>query len=242
MSLGRHLYGVTHDKTPTKTWDSFMECITFHLQQVFRHDMGKALKYYITNALRKPNRILIRQFLVQVEQLNSYLETLPCLYYSPRTNQATKQVLPLDGINLATHLLHMCLAKWQTQYNLMEKMTPVNTRALLLILEKIKNNAEVEAKPPSVIKPKGAEGKCKIESIDSSIHKKSKQVGFSDEQCALCKKHGGPYKSHNTRDCHKFNLDGTPIKRNGGIGSTQRNGHTDKNQSNQQERKRENYA
>jgi hypothetical protein len=34
----------------------------FHLQQVFRHDAGKALKYYITNTLKKPNRISIRQF------------------------------------------------------------------------------------------------------------------------------------------------------------------------------------
>jgi hypothetical protein len=69
----------------------------------------------------------------------------------------------------------MCPAKWQTQYNLTEKTTPVNTRALLLILEKIKNNVGVEAKPPSTIKPKGAEGKCKMESIDSCIPKKSKQ-------------------------------------------------------------------
>ena len=44
-----------------------------------------------------------------------------------------------------------------------------------------------------------------MESIDSRIPKESKQVGFSDKQCALCKKHGGPYKSHNTRDCCKFN-------------------------------------
>jgi hypothetical protein len=41
--LWEDIHGVTHDETPTKTWDSFMECITFHLQQVFRHDMGKAL-------------------------------------------------------------------------------------------------------------------------------------------------------------------------------------------------------
>jgi hypothetical protein len=164
-----------------------MECITFHLQQVFRHDAGEALKYYITNTLRKPNRILIHQFLVRVEQLNSYLEMLPCLYYSPSTNQAMKQVLPQNDAYLATHLLRMCPSKWQTQYNLTEIMTPVNTRALLLILEKIKNNADVEAKPPSVIKPKGAEGKCKMESIKSCIPQKSKQVGFSDNQCALCK-------------------------------------------------------
>jgi len=98
---------------------------------------------------------------------------------------------------------------------LMEKTSPVNTRALLLILEKIENNAEVETKPPSMIKPNRAEGKHSMEWIDSHIPKKSKQVGFSDKQCILCNKHGGPYKSHNTHDCHKFNPYGTPIKRNG---------------------------
>ena len=47
-------------------------------------------------------------------------------------------------------------------YDLTEIITSVNTRALLLILEKIENNAEVETKPPSVIKSKGAEGKRKM--------------------------------------------------------------------------------
>ena len=87
------IYGVTHDKTHTKTWDSFVECITFHLQQVFRHDAGKALKYYIMNTLRKPNWIPICQFLVRVKQLNSYLETLPCLYYSPNAKPQSKYCL-----------------------------------------------------------------------------------------------------------------------------------------------------
>jgi hypothetical protein len=59
-----NIFGVTHDKTPTKTWDSFMECAMFHLQEVFRHDVGKALKYYITNTLRKPDWIPIHQFMV----------------------------------------------------------------------------------------------------------------------------------------------------------------------------------
>ena len=58
------IYGVTHDKTPTKTWDSFMEYVKFHLKQVFRHDADKALKYYIMNTLRKPNQILIHHILV----------------------------------------------------------------------------------------------------------------------------------------------------------------------------------
>ena len=180
-----------------------MECVMFHLQQVFRHEADKALKYYSTNTLRKP------------EQLNSYLETLLCLYYSPSVNHRTKQVLPLDDADLATHLLYMCPAKWQTHYNITEKMSPVNTRAPLLILEKIDNNAEVETKPPSMIKPKGAEGICRMESIDSRIPKKFKQEGFSDKQCTLCQKHGRSHKSHNTRDCRKYNADGTPTRKMG---------------------------
>jgi hypothetical protein len=129
--------------------------------------------------LRKPNRIPNHQFLVQAKQLYSYIETLPCLYDSPSMNHATKQVLPLDNADLMTRLLCMCPAKWQTQYNLTAKTTLVNT-ALLLILEKIKNNTEVETMPPRLIKPKGAEGKYKKESIDSYIPKMSRQVGFSD--------------------------------------------------------------
>jgi hypothetical protein len=121
-------------------------------------------------------------------------------------------------------------------------MTPVNTRALLLILEKIKNNAELEAKPPNAIKSKGAEGKHKMESINSRISKKSKQVSFSKKHCALCKKHGGPHKSHNTRDCCKYNADSTPTIRNGGAGSARKNGHHDKNRSNTRDHEGANYA
>ncbi len=102
---------------------------------------------------------------MQDKQLNSYLKTLTCLYYNPSMNQATQQVLPLDDADLAMHLLRMCPAKWQTQYDLTEKTTPVNTQALLLILEKIENNTEVETTPPSAIKPTGAEGKRKMESV-----------------------------------------------------------------------------
>jgi hypothetical protein len=234
------IFGVTHSETPTKTWDSFMECVMFHLQQVFKSDAGETLKYYITNTLRKPNRVPIRQFLARVEQLNSYLENLPCLYYSSNANQATKLVKPLDDADLATHLLRMCPAKWQTQYDLTEKTTPVSVRALLPILEKIENNAEHDAKPPNVNKTKGAGEKRKMESSDSRIPKKQKSVSFSEKSCALCKKHGGPHKSHNTRDCRRYKSDGTPIKRNGGAASN--SGHANRSHSKGSQREGANYA
>ena len=121
-------------------------------------------------------------------------------------------------------------------------MTPVSTRAFLLVLERIKNNVELEAKPPSTIKSKEAAGKCKMESMDSCIPKKPKQVGFSDKQCTLCKKHGGPYKLHNTHDCRRVNPDNTPIKRNGGVGSAQKNGQADKHHSKERECKGTNFV
>jgi hypothetical protein len=185
---------------------------------VLCHGAGKALKYYITNTLKKPNRVLICQLFVQVEQLNSYLETLPCLFNSPKANQATKKVLPLDNAELVTHLLQMCLAKWQTQFDLMEKTTPVSTRALLLVLENIKNNVKLDMKPSSMIKAKGAEQKRKMESMDSHMPKKPKKEGWTEKHCVQCKKHGGSHKSHNTCDCCHYNKAGTPIKINRGVG------------------------
>jgi hypothetical protein len=165
--------------------------------------------------LKKPNRVSIRQFFVRVEQLNSYLETLPCLFNSPKANQATKKVLPLDDADLPIHPLRMCLAKWQTQYDLAENSTPVSTRALLLVLENIENNVELDTMPASMTKAKGAEQKRKMESEDSRIPKKPKKVGWTEKHCVLCKKHGGMHKMHNTHDCRRYNKDGTPIKKNG---------------------------
>ncbi len=97
-----------------------MECVTFHLQSVFHPDAAEAVKFYITNTLKKPNRVPIWQFFVQVEQLNSYLENLPRLFQSPKANSATKPVMPLEDADLMMHLLRMCPVKWQRQYDLIE--------------------------------------------------------------------------------------------------------------------------
>eukprot|EP00804_Cyclotella_cryptica_P001034 CCRYP_008353-RA/>CCRYP_008353-RA protein AED:0.42 eAED:0.42 QI:21/1/1/1/0/0/2/168/101 len=46
--------------------------------------------------------------------------------------------------------------------------------------------------------------KRKMESMDSRIPKKPKKVGWTEKHCVLCKKHGGPHKSHNTQDCRRY--------------------------------------
>ncbi len=82
-----------------------MDCLTFHLQSVFCPDAAEGVKFYITNTLKKPNRVPIWQFFVHVEQLNSYLENLPSLFQSPKANLATKPVMLLKNADLAMHLL-----------------------------------------------------------------------------------------------------------------------------------------
>ena len=137
--LQEDIYGVTHDETPTKTWvhhDPPTAGVQTRCGQ-----SPQILHYHIEKTQRDSNSSV---FGVS-QQFNSYIKTLPCLYQNPSANQATKQVLPIDN----AIQLHMCPAKWQTQYDLTEKTTPVNTGALLLILEKIENNTEVEAKPPA---------------------------------------------------------------------------------------------
>ena len=48
------LYGNDHPKKHAESWASFMECITFHLQTMFRHDMAKKQRFWISNGLQKP--------------------------------------------------------------------------------------------------------------------------------------------------------------------------------------------
>jgi hypothetical protein len=66
----------------------------------------------------------------------------------------------------------------------MENSTPVSTRALLLVLEKIKSNVMLDDKPPSKDKAKGADSKRKIDFIDARIPKKAKK-GWTEKHCSI---------------------------------------------------------
>ena len=60
-----------------------------------------------------------------------------------------------------------------------------------MVLENIKNNVELDTNPSGMIKAKGAEQKCTMESMDSHIPKKAKKEGWTEKHCMLCKTHGG---------------------------------------------------
>ncbi len=61
----------------------FCNCVMFHLLTAFPINAAEQEKYYITNVLKKPQCIGVRQFVHRVEQLNAYITQMPCFYYSP---------------------------------------------------------------------------------------------------------------------------------------------------------------
>jgi hypothetical protein len=118
---------------------SFHDCVMFHLLTTFPINAAEQEKYYITNVLKKPQHVNVRQFVRQVEQLNAYIAQMPCLYYSPHANASTKpKNVPFLEAELGAHVLRMCPLLWQDQYNLNEKgMMPLDMHMLLTSLEAI---------------------------------------------------------------------------------------------------------
>jgi hypothetical protein len=117
----------------------FCHCVMFHLLTAFPINAAEQEKYYITNVLKKPQRITVRQFVCRVEQLNAYIAQMPCFYYSPNANASTKpENVPFTEAELGAHVLRMCPLTWQDQYNLNEQgMMPMDMRLLLTSLEAI---------------------------------------------------------------------------------------------------------
>jgi hypothetical protein len=118
---------------------SFNDCMMFHLLTAFPINAAEQEKYYITNVLKKLQRINVRQFLWHVEQLNAYIAQMLCFYYSPHANASTKlENVLFTEAELGAHVLRMCPLMWQDQYNLNKKgMTPMDMHPLLMSLEAI---------------------------------------------------------------------------------------------------------
>jgi hypothetical protein len=99
--------GNKHAEERGKGKQYFQDCITFHLLDMFPSDTAKQQRFYISNVLKKPQRVTVRHFFQRVEQLNGYLSYLPCTYDSPHVTAATKPVTAFDKDELANLLLCM---------------------------------------------------------------------------------------------------------------------------------------
>jgi hypothetical protein len=188
-SMWKDLRGIVHNSPRSKTWDSFQECITFHMLMVFCNVADEAQRSYISNCLKKPNRVPIRQFVQRVQQLNHYLELLPCLYQSNRATKTTKKIGPIDDAKLVGHILCTCPGTWQAQYELKADTAPQGVRDLLDDLEKTEKAFPSEREQPGKrgkANPSDS-GKRKMVSMHEPIPKKPCR---DVKHCALCKNMG----------------------------------------------------
>jgi hypothetical protein len=205
-----NLQGVQLEGPRGMSCKSFTDCVVFHLLAAFPINAAEQEKYCITNVLKKPQRVNIRQFVCRVEQLNAYIAKMPCFYYSPNANASTKpQNVPFMEAELGSHVLRMCPIQWQDHYNMKKKgMVPMDMHLLLTLLEAIKHICTYEkGKSNSYEKSPKKDEKGKKRTGTNSTAKALKKVCF-EKHCNMCKKHGGAYTMHNTRDCCRFEKDG----------------------------------
>jgi hypothetical protein len=159
-----NLQGVSLEGSRGMSCKSFNNCVMFHLLTAIPINVAEQEKYYITNVLKKPQRINVHQFVHCVEQLNAYITQMPCFYYSPNANASTKpKNILVTEAEQGSHVLHMCPIQWQDQYNMNKKgIMPIDMRSLLTLLEAIKRICTYKkGKPESSKKSsnKGEKGK-----------------------------------------------------------------------------------
>ncbi len=200
------LQGVSQEGPRGMTCKLFGNSVMFHLLTVFPINAAEQDEYYITNVLKKPQR----QFVHQVEQLNTYIAQMLCFYYNPNANASTKpKNILFTEAELGSHVLQMCPLQWQDQYNMNKKgMTPMDMCLLLTSLEAIKHVCtHKRAKLESSKKASHKGEKGKKHPGTKLMVRVPKKVRF-EKNCHLCKKHGGGHIMHNTCDYCRFEKDG----------------------------------
>jgi hypothetical protein len=127
------------------------------------------------------------------------------------TSTKPKNVLFMEA-ELGAHVLCICPRQWQDQYNMNKKgMTPMDMRSLLTSLEAIERVCTYKKGKSDTIEKsdkssnKGEKGK-KCPGTNSTVWV-PKKVPF-EKHWDLCKKHGGAHTTYNTRDCHRFDVNG----------------------------------
>ncbi len=74
-----------------QTWMSFLDCLELHKLMVFSADAAKRQRFYIQQAVRKPQRTTVRQYILHMGVLNDYVKHLLTLKDSSKAVPTTKK-------------------------------------------------------------------------------------------------------------------------------------------------------
>ncbi len=200
-----------------KSWISFMNCIKLHKLTIFPADAAEKQHYYMQQTIKKPQQVTVRQFVSRMGVLNDYLAYLPTVFDLLMAVAGTKKMnVPLDEADLARIVLNLVPSSWVNQYNMTHSTLPKNPRALLNILEAIKqvmdekHSASLKAKAKEVsaafVATKGSSKKRSVSGSSGELRvpKKARPSKF----CQHCKAKGGPHLTHNTKECRRYKGNG----------------------------------
>ena len=149
-------------------WMSFLDCLELHKLTVFSADAAEKQRFYIQQAVRKPQRATVRQHILQMGVLNDYVRHLPTLKDSSKAVPTMKKGnIPFGKADLAAIVLLSVPMSWQNQYNLNHSTVPESTCTLLPDLEATKQvmvekkGANLKAKGKGGTAPSEAKGNPK---------------------------------------------------------------------------------
>jgi hypothetical protein len=112
--------------------------------------------------------------------------------------------------DLASHVLRMCPHQWQDQYNLQEKgMTLIDMRTLLASLEAIERICTHKKVPAPSREKASQKSKAGAKRPNTGATLRVPKKVCFEKSCELCKKYGGAHTTHATKDCRKYEKDGT---------------------------------
>jgi hypothetical protein len=199
-------------------WMSFLYCLELHKLTVFSADAAQRQRFYIQQAVRKPQRANVGQHISQMGMLNDYVKHLPTLKDSSKAAPTTKKGnIPFGKADLAAIVLSSVPMSWQNQYNLNHSMVPKSTRTLSPDLEAIKR-VMVEKKGAN-LKAKGKGGTAPSEPKGNPKRKASggptgqvRKKGCTEKFYQQCKARGGPFTMHNSLDCCCYDSNGKPLE------------------------------
>ena len=154
-----------------------------------------------------------------METLNKYLGLLPMIKNSPQAVASTELGnVPFNKTMLASIIFNHLPVAWRIQYSLMHTLVPESPRAILLDLENIeklfaeKSNEAARANKAKVAiaaKLAGEHVPRKGKRAGGGTKKGTSMKGHTAKYCKWCKAVDGPFTTHNTDECRRFNKDGS---------------------------------
>jgi hypothetical protein len=201
-----------------RTWNSLMDCIELHKLTVLPADAAEKQRFYFQQVVRKPQRVTIRQYMSRMGVLNNYIAHLPSIYYSLMAVASTVKGNGIFGDGELTSIILTSMPQTrQNQYNLTHSMVPELPCVLMPDLEAIecimneRYNERQKAKGKAQVAKPDSKGPPSPKKWLSGGSYRVPKKACSEKICQRCKTYGGPYQTHNTNKCCKYNKDGKPL-------------------------------